>query len=220
MSAEGLAIAPSWLWITRLGEAQLLLPALLAAGLGVVRIPALRMPALRWLGLLGLAVLATTLSKVAFIGWGVGLAALDFTGISGHAMFAAAVGPALLGTALSRAGAGGRWLGFGAGVALAFVVGVSRWVVGAHSVSEVVAGLLTGALVWPSTVALLRLPELRVSPLLPLAVAAWLSWTPSHAPASQTHAAVTRLALALAGHDSPYRREHLWRPRSPSIGRS
>ena len=40
----------------------------------------------------------TTASKVAFIGWGLGLSALDFTGISGHAMIASAVYPLLLGT--------------------------------------------------------------------------------------------------------------------------
>ena len=39
------------------------------------------------------AALITTVTKVAFIGYEVGYAPLDYTGISGHAMFAAAVLP-------------------------------------------------------------------------------------------------------------------------------
>jgi hypothetical protein len=87
-----------WHVITRLGEAQILLPVALLATLPLWRRPGARPLAIRWVALLSLAVLVTTASRVAFIGWGIGWAELDFTGISCHAMFATAVYPLLLAT--------------------------------------------------------------------------------------------------------------------------
>lgn len=82
-----------WHVLTRLGEAQILLPLALLAGLALMRTAQARPQAVRWLSLLLAAAFVTTLSKVAFIGWGIGWRAFDFTGVSGHAMFAAAVYP-------------------------------------------------------------------------------------------------------------------------------
>ncbi len=39
-----------------------------------------------WLVLLGAAIGVVTVTKLAFLGWGVGVRELDFTGVSGHAM--------------------------------------------------------------------------------------------------------------------------------------
>ncbi len=89
---------PFWLLLTRLGEAPILLPAAMLALWALSRHAAGRRLALGWLGSLGSAVFLTTATKVAFIGWGLGWPAIDFTGISGHAMFAAAVYPLLFGT--------------------------------------------------------------------------------------------------------------------------
>src|SRR4051794_29091837 len=85
-----------WHSVTRLGEAQVVAPLTLLMGLSHARSLELRADALRWIALLGVAVLLTTVSKVAFIGWGIGSAALNFTGISGHTMFAAAIYPPLI----------------------------------------------------------------------------------------------------------------------------
>src|SRR4051812_24291575 len=49
--------------------------------------------ALTWCLLFGAAMLAAVASQVLFIGWGMGLRTLDFTGFSGHATRAAAVYP-------------------------------------------------------------------------------------------------------------------------------
>src|SRR5947208_3636310 len=94
----------AWSLIGRLGEAQLLLPAALAFAWWLARRSEARPLVQWWLSLMALAALVTTITKVAFIGWGVGNAAFDFTGVSGHAMFAAAVYPLLCaGVAASRA---------------------------------------------------------------------------------------------------------------------
>jgi membrane-associated phospholipid phosphatase len=161
--------------------------------------------------LLSVAALVTTASKVAFIGWGIGWPELNFTGISGHAMFAAAVYPLLLGTLASHTPRAGRQLAMAAGCALALLVGVSRVVVGAHSVFEVLTGLMVGGTASAVALALVRLPHALIGPAIPAAVALWLALMPAHAPASRTHSVVTRLSLMLSGHKTPYTRSDMLR---------
>jgi hypothetical protein len=210
MRNDELGAGQAWYLFTRLGEAQILLPALLLLGLALLRRPAGRPLALWWAGALSAAVLLTTVTKLAFIGWGIGWPALDFTGISGHAMFAAATYPLLLGT---LAPARWRWPALAAGGLLAAVLGVSRVVVDAHSVSESVAGVLVGGAA--SALALWRagLPQVRLPIWAPVAAALWLAFTPAIAPPSNTHAMVTRLALTLSGHERPYLRGQWQWPR-------
>lgn len=200
-----------WHLVTRLGEAQILLPtAILAAGAMLSRSDG-RPMAMWWMCLLGAAVLLTTASKIAFIGWGIGSAELDFTGISGHAMFAAAVYPLLLGTLASGASHRARCVTMIAGAGLAILVGVSRIVVGAHSASEVMAGLFVGGTVSAIALAFVHLPRAWLGPLVPSVVVCWLAVMPLHASTSQTHAMVTRLSLMLSGRSAPYTRRDLHR---------
>lgn len=215
MSEVGLA--QFWHLVTRLGEAQIVLPAAIVTALALFRRAESRALALAWMGWLLVAVAVTTATKVAFIGWGFGWAALDFTGISGHAMFAASAYPVLLGASIRRTSRQGWALAVAAGIGLAVLIGVSRVVVGAHSVSEVLAGLLLGFAV---TVASLQYDSTGlglVPPLLPVVVALWLVLTPTQASASRTHSMVTRLSLMLSGHAKPFtRRELLRRLHSPA----
>jgi membrane-associated phospholipid phosphatase len=90
----------------------------------------------------GLAVV--TLTKMAFIGWGIGIHAIDFTGFSGHCMRATAVIPVLFYLMLQRASSPLRTWGVLSGFAFAGLIGVSRLVLHAHSVSEVISGTLLG----------------------------------------------------------------------------
>ncbi len=208
-----------WYLLTRLGEAQILLPAALLAMLVLAQRADTRPLATTWLGLLCLTGLLTTASKIAFIGWGIGSATLDFTGISGHTMFAAAVYPLLLGTLTSRLPPWGQKVAVTAGFALALLVGMSRMEVGAHSISEVAAGLLLGGAASAFAMASAGLPRSRIGTSLALLVALWVLITPVHVPPLPTHSMVTRLALSLSGSPVPHTRSamHLtaepWRPR-------
>lgn len=92
----------------------------------------------------GGGMLLVVLSKLAFIGWGIGSASLDFTGFSGHAMRAGAVFPVLMYVVLQRAPRSWRLAGVLLGVAYAVLVAISRVVVHAHSVSEAVSGCVLG----------------------------------------------------------------------------
>ena len=131
--------------LTRLGEAEIALPAALMTVLVLLLRPHTRGFAARWLVLLGGGIALTTATKVAFIGWGIGSPALDFTGASGHSMFAAAVYPVLMLVFVSGVLPGGSRTALMLGYAMALLVGISRLAVGAHSVSEVIVGLLIGA---------------------------------------------------------------------------
>ena len=221
-------LAPTfWHQFTRLGEAQLLLPALLLATVWLARRPGGGRLAVVWLVATTAAALLTTVTKVAFIGYGVGYAPLDFTGISGHAMFAAAVLPPLVllaGSAGAGVGAGAGEIavaGAGdaaqrrrllvAGYLLAGAVAVSRVMVGAHSWSEVVAGAALGALSSGVVLASNRMPAARLARWLPVALVAWGLVAVAAAPPSATHDLVTRLALAQSGRAQPYHRWEMQR---------
>jgi membrane-associated phospholipid phosphatase len=199
----------NWELVTRLGEAQILVPAALVAALAMLRERDARPLVLRWLGALLLAIAITTATKVAFLGWGLGSAWLDFTGVSGHAMFATAVYPVLgHGLGSNLRGRAGTW-GVACGWVLAAVIGVSRIAVDAHSWSEVVAGWLLGGSV--TLVVFARDVQRAISPAWAVLLVAWLLYMPAGGPPSQAHSWVTRVALALSGHDAPYTRADLHR---------
>ncbi len=195
-----------WHHVTRLGEAQILLPAAVVLALWLARRDGGQRLALAWLGGVAVAAVLTTATKVAFIGWGVGVAALDFTGISGHAMFAAAIYPLLLAALLpARHGIASAW-GLAAGTLLAVLIGVSRIAVQAHTWSEVIAGLVLGGATSALALVVARWPRSALPWWLPIGLAVWLLATPLRLPPSRTHDWVTRLALVLSGRDQPYKR--------------
>lgn len=211
---EVTSVSPAWLWFTRLGEAQLLLPLMGLAVLWLLFRPGQARTALGWLAATALAAAVTTASKVAFIGYGWGVPVLDFTGFSGHAMFAAAVWPPLLRLAVAAwwpARPASAW-GSVAGYALAAAVAVSRVAVGAHSWSEVLSGFALGATASGAVLAAGHWPQLKLARLAPLALAALLALGVLQAPASRTHDWVTQLALATSGRATPFHRWMLHRP--------
>lgn len=132
-----------WPLVTRLGEAQLMLPSALALVAWLAWVGERRSAAL-WLGLVSFAIALTTASKIAFVGWGIGSATLNFTGFSGHAMFATAVFPLLLRCLAASSSRATQHAAVAAGFAIGAVVAVSRVAVGAHSVSEAIAGFALG----------------------------------------------------------------------------
>ena len=211
-----------WLAVTRLGEAQILLPAFLAGALwlalarpaGALRRLAqgnahahdhpARRSAWRWVG--GIVVVAgiTTISKVAFLGFGYGIAALDFTGFSGHSMFAWSILPVIAAIVAGR-------LGVAVGVLLAVLITYSRVDLGAHSWSEAIAGMALGAAAagWTLADYLAHPGAVRAPWWLPLLLVVWLTLLPMHAPPSRTHDLVVAVSLKLSGRHRPYTRFEL-----------
>jgi len=209
---NALQAEPLWHMATRLGEAQILLPAAALVAVALFRQRTSRPIAMRWGMLLALATAITTASKLAFIGWGVGWSAMDFTGFSGHSMYAAAVYPVLFAAVQPKRSRAGQGAAIALGGLLALVVGYSRIAVGAHSWSEVISGLALGALVSIGTLAGSGLARtVQLSPLAPALLLAWMALTPLQMPPNQTHTWVTRLALTLSERTEPYTRQHLHR---------
>ena len=203
----------AWWGLTWFGDSGLLLPAALLIALWLASSRRTWSAAVLWILLFGAASSLVLVSKLAFLGWGVGSARLNFTGISGHTMLSASVWPVALWLLASR---GTHELRVGLAVfgwLLAACIGVSRLAIYAHSASEVVAGYLLGLAASASFLALQRHaahPRLRtslvaLSLLLPL-----LQMQPGHA--APTHGLIERMAMRLAGIDRPYTRDDLLRP--------
>lgn len=204
---------PGWAWVqvSRLGEAQILLPALGLALLWLARRPGGGRLATAWLLAVGVTAAVTTVSKVGFIGFGLGIATLDFTGFSGHSMFAAAILPLLLRLAGGPLGPPARRALLGLGWTLAWAVAVSRVAVGAHSWSEVLTGFALGSAATAAALAAGAWPAGRLPRWTPVLLLAWGLLAVWGAPPSRTHDLVTRLSLALSGRAQPYLRWEMHR---------
>lgn len=215
-----------WRALSRLGESQILVPAFLAALAWLLLVAsrpgaadgpgdasAARAAAGRWALGVGAAGTLTLASKVAFIGFGLGWAAIDFTGFSGHTLAATSILPVLAGLAGGPPGAA-------CGYAVALVVMVSRVVIHAHSWSEVLGGALLGSTVAAATLGRLFAAgqPVRTPWWLPLLLAAWLTLLPWRAPPSPTHGLVVRLSLWVSGRPFPYTREQMLRDARPMTG--
>jgi hypothetical protein len=160
-----------------------------------------------WTLLYGGAMGVVIATKMAFIGWGIGIRALDFAGFSGHAMRAAAVMPVLCYLILQRARFPLRAAGVAFGLLFAALVGCSRLALHAHSVSEVVAGWLLGAAVSLVFVQLaVRLLNGHVfKPLRVTLILMALLPAPYVYPAP-TQQWLTDLTLYVTGHEQPFPR--------------
>ncbi|SAK83160.1 PAP2 family protein [Caballeronia catudaia] len=166
-----------------------------------------------WLALLGAASGLVALSKIAFIGWGIGVRHLDFTGISGHALMSTAVLPVAIFVALLPARGAIRAGGVAIGLLLGVWVGASRVVLDAHSVSEVIAGCALGAVVALAFVCIAwRAESGKLSPT-PVAASLAAVVVALHGVPVPTQHWITEIALGLSGHERPYVRAS-WKAKS------
>ena len=159
-----------WNTVTHLGAAGLVLPLFAAQLIGLWSEQ--RALATRWALAVAMAAALTLLTKCLFLGWGLGIASLNFTGISGHALLATSIYPVLFSIHAPHNSPLWQRFGFFLGLALAVAVGISRIELNAHSASEVWAAWGLGLMVSYATVGrqLERAPKLstlaRFSPLL------------------------------------------------------
>lgn len=216
MTSKAIAVLIDWILLTRLGDATLMLPlaALLLSGLLVLQAGSL---AAQWGWRFLLAVVLTLVSKIAFFGWGVGSAALDFTGFSGHTLLATAILPLLTGWAFAGKY---RYQGLLPGLIMAVLVGISRLKLGAHSDSEVVSGWLLGLwvilpLIQPGFAAYPRLKQRgRLIPLGIMALTAGVLYLPPWSlPSFQWE---QQFARWVAGREQVYTRLH-FQPGQPLL---
>ncbi|KMY85074.1 Membrane-associated phospholipid phosphatase [Candidatus Paraburkholderia calva] len=194
-----------WMSITALGSVGVMAPVALAVGAWLALGYRWKY-ACSWLGLLAAAGGLVALTKIAFIGWGIGVRAWDFTGISGHALMSTAVLPVALFVALLPTRGAVRGGGVVLGLLLGAIVGVSRIVLHAHSVSEVVAGCALGAVVALSFVFIAWRAEsgkLSPTPVAASLAAVVIALHGVGVPVPTQHW-ITVIALDLSGHERPY----------------
>ena len=198
-----------WSHLSALGglNVTMLLAAVVAGWLVAARCWRL---ALVWCLAFGGAMLVAAASQVAFIGWGIGIRALAFTGFSGHAARAAAVFPVALFLLAERTPPRLRRAAVAAGALLAAGVALGRVQVGAHSPSEALAGCALGLLAAALFLARTRSARPGSPQPLLLGLLAATFLLPRADPA-YAHQWLTAAALKLSGRDRVYLRND-WQP--------
>lgn len=98
-------------------------------------------------------------SRVVHIIWGVEVPAFNFTVVSGHTMLASAVYPTALSICEDRTRRTTAIGPYVFGLAFAGAIGISRVLLGFHSTSEVISGLVSGVLVATLTCVQLAFPD-------------------------------------------------------------
>lgn len=200
----------SWSGITHFGDVAITSLIALAIAAWLLAEDEKRL-ALWWSVLFGAGLGVVVATKMAFIGWGIGIRSLDFTGFSGHTMRSAAVMPVLFYLLLQRMPPVARYSGALLGLGFGALIGVSRLAVRAHSVSEVVTGWILGAAVsiaflWLASISLRKhvfKPLRAMLVMLALLPAPYVHPTP-------TQKWLTEFTLYFSGQDSPVPRAE-WR---------
>lgn len=196
----------SWIAITGVGSAASMVPAAAAIALILGFGRAWKSAAI-WLSVFGLGVAFTAASKIAFLGWGIGIRALNFTGISGHTLLAASVCLTVMYLVSRETSAKARTGWLAVGVACAIAVGLSRLALRMHSPAEVVAGWCLGALVALGFAFLSSRYETRRGiPRLALLGSFVAIVAATHGARAPTQDWLTRVALQLSGHAKPFER--------------
>jgi membrane-associated phospholipid phosphatase len=199
-----------WHSITWFGDSGFLLPAALWIAVWLGTRSSTRPSAVLWLFLFGLCASLIAATKIAFLGWGIGSPALNFTGFSGHTALSASVWPVACWLTVSRWEHRVRVAAASFGLVFAVLIGLSRLAIYAHSKSEVAAGFVLGVAVsgtflWRQH----RLPHPRVSwTLVLLSLATPILFLRPGNPAP-TQGALEVIAMRLAGIEQPYTRADL-----------
>jgi membrane-associated phospholipid phosphatase len=198
----------SWTHITSFGDAYVTFPAAIVITVWLFTGRAWRM-SWWWCLLFTLGISLVVATKLAFIGWGIGIRSLDFTGFSGHAMRAAAIIPVMIYLMLQKSSATMRATGVMLGLAYVILIAISRVILHTHSVSEAIAGLVLGCIVsfgfiWISN----TLPKPKLNRWL-IAFCLPVLFATSYSEPAPTQKWMTDVALYLSGHDKPYTRT-LW----------
>lgn len=135
----------NWQWVSFFGDSTVLLPSAAAVFMVLFLRRPSRQIAWQWGLLFGITGAIVSASKLAFMGWGIGIRELDFTGFSGHTALSTVFWPIFLWLLCTRGSIALRRTAMVMGYLLAGLVGYSRLAIHAHSPSEVIAGLLLGA---------------------------------------------------------------------------
>lgn len=134
----------SWNVLTYFGDSMLLLPTGVIIALFMAWKVSGKLTPSAWLVIFGITGLIVSVSKLLFLAWGIGSVTYNFTGFSGHTTMSATVWPVLLWLLSGGYHRNVHRVMIAVGYIIPVMIGISRVVIGAHSVSEVVTGLIIG----------------------------------------------------------------------------
>lgn len=202
----------SWKTLTYFGDSMLLIPTAVIIALVLPWKSDNRRTVWYWLLAFGLAGLLVSISKIMFLGFGIGSARFNFTGFSGHSAMSATLWPVMMWLVSGRWSSFWRTLTISIGYLIPMMVGLSRLAIHAHSPSEVIAGLALGFTLSSTFLLSQRdtalkafsLPQMGVAFLVPLLLV-------SHGRVATTQQFLERFSADLAGLEKPYTRADLFR---------
>lgn len=201
-----------WRTLTYFGDSMLLIPTAVIIALILPWKSDNRRTVWYWLLAFGLAGLLVSLSKILFLGFGIGSARFNFTGFSGHSAMSATLWPVVLWLVSGRWPTLLRLLAIGVGYLIPLMVGFSRLVMHAHSASEVATGLLLGFTLSSAFLLSQRRtalkgfswPQVGAAFLVPLLLM-------GHGRVATTQQFLERFSADLAGLEKPFTRADLFR---------
>ncbi|HAY0632077.1 TPA: phosphatase PAP2 family protein [Serratia marcescens] len=199
-----------WYSLTFFGDSMLLLPS------GIIVFAILMFvcrdwkQTAQWALLFGGVGAIVCASKLAFMGWGIGIRELDFTGFSGHSALSASIWPVMMWLLTGRFSTAVRKTAVLSGYALALLIGYSRLAIHVHSVSEVISGLALGgaassAFLWlqhniaPPALSYRKIAAALLLPLLLI----------NNGTIAPTQGLLEFIAVSIAPIDKPFTREDM-----------
>ncbi len=192
-----------WTKLVHIGDLEVMLPAAAAITVWLVASRAWQ-AAIWWSVLFGAAIALVAASKIAFIGWGTGIAPLAFKALSGHATCVAAVAPSAAYLLAHEAGPRWRRAAVGSGVLAALAMGVALVALGEHAHAEVaVAWVLGFSIAYIAMGTVRELRPARLDRVTVLVGACWLTaaWQVQSLPLNYW---MLRAALVLSGSARPF----------------
>lgn len=202
----------SWRTLTYFGDSMLLIPTAVIIALVLPWKSDNRRTVWYWLLAFGLAGLLVSISKIMFLGFGIGSARYNFTGFSGHSAMSATLWPVMMWLISGRWPTFWRALTIGIGYQIPLMVGLSRLVIHAHSVSEVLAGLMLGFTLSSAFLLSQRRTALKGFSVVQVAVAFLIPLLlMGHGRVATTQQFLERFSADLAGLEKPFTRADLFR---------
>lgn len=200
----------AWPIFTYLGDSMLLLPSALVLAIALYFKTTQFRSAIIWLVAFGCSGLLVSLSKILFLGFFIGSAHYNFTGISGHTAMSTTFWPVVFWFVARGLPVTARlWLVV-AGYLLALGIAYSRLVLHAHSLSEVITGLMVGGLSSLSCLLLLwQRPYVPLRPVEGLMLICLPIVIFSTGKPATTQRFLGQLAAAMAGIEKPHTRQQL-----------
>ena len=197
-----------WYAITNLGDTSIMLLCAALIAFVLLLTASTRRLCVAWLAIVVVGEMIVATTKVLYMGWGLGIASLDFIGLSGHATLSFLIWPVAFALLLGRTDRS-RIGGVAFGILLASVIAVSRLEVHAHSVAEVVFGGILGTTLSGAFLVRYRRPLHLVALPRWLAVALILPLAIGYGKVMPTESILAAVARALSGHSHLYMRGDL-----------